>query len=171
MQWAWNEPPKKALPATAYRPDVPEPTWLEPTGEVPNGGGRWTRIHGLGTSGRAFALLPVKPGVGKGAYLDFKLPPGCAGRAVIQFLPDFALWPGLGLGVEVCFNDCPPRYVSVPRSNCQLGETDGVRCAAVQDNFIRVEVEIPTGASRLVVRAADPGVVIDRVGVRGRSMD
>ena len=32
--------------------------------------GAWTRVEGLGTSGRALALLPVKPGVGKGAAVE-----------------------------------------------------------------------------------------------------
>ena len=84
---------------------------------------------------------------------------------VIQFLPDFALWPGLKLGVEVSFDDGAAKYVAVPKSDANIGEHDPVRNRAVQDNFIRVEVPVPKGAKSVKIVAADPGVVIDRVGV------
>ena len=104
------------------------------------------------------------------------------GTVVLQFLPDFALWPGLKLGVKVSFDveaakpesspyrDCHPtfaaKYVEVPRSDSNIGEKDPVRAVAVQDNFIRVDVPIPSGAKTATITAVDPGVVIDRVGVR-----
>ena len=218
MQWPWNEPadPYAAkdrgvarvnYPATAYRADVPEPEWLEPVSNVPANGGAWTRVEGLGTSGRALALLPVKPGVGKEAALEYDLMECChcgnvansnvakdqlelksgntgniGNTLVIQFLPDFALWPGLKLGVEVSFDVSPERsevaegelnagcgaakYVAVPKSDANIGEHDPVRNRAVQDNFIRVEVPVPEGARRVRIAAVDPGVVIDRVGVK-----
>ena len=218
MQWPWNEPadPYAAkdrgvarvnYPATAYRADVPEPEWLEPVSNVPANGGEWTRVEGLGTSGRALALLPVKPGVGKEAALEYDLMECChcgnvansnvatdqlelksgntgniGNTLVIQFLPDFALWPGLKLGVEVSFDVSPERsevaegelnagcgaakYVAVPKSDANIGEHDPVRNRAVQDNFIRVEVPVPEGARRVRIAAVDPGVVIDRVGVK-----
>jgi len=127
---------------------------------------------------------------------------------VLQFLPDFALWPGLKLGVEVSFDVSPERdspvavgdqvgrmsvaneprsgrkspsevaegelnagcgeakYVAVPKSDANIGEHDPVRNRAVQDNFIRVEVPVPAGATSVKIIATDPGVVIDRIGVR-----
>ena len=196
MQWPWNEPPdpqardrhgvsRADYIATAYRADVPEPTWLEPVANEAANGGAWTRVGGLGTSGSAHALLPVKPGVGEGATMEFSLTglrtadfgrkksPGVRSQKsevlVLQFLPDFALWPGLGLGVEVAFDGEKPQYVPVPKSDSNIGERDPVRNAAVQDNFIRVEVSIPDGAKHVEIRAVDPGVVVDRVGVRTRS--
>ena len=85
---------------------------------------------------------------------------------VLQFLPDFALWPGLKLGVKVSFDDGEAKYVEVPRSDSNIGEKDSVRAVAVQDNFIRVDVPIPSGAKTATITAVDPGVVIDRVGIR-----
>ena len=192
MQWPWNEPgdPTKRnrrgvcrsdYPATAYRADVPEPKWIEPAANAKSNGGAWTRINGLGTSGRALALLPVKPGVGAGASIEYRLTPSSQGdfvkktsrilrtsreKVVIQFLPDFALWPGLKLGVNVVFDNGATQYVAVPRSDSNLGEDDRIRNQAVQDNFIRVEVPIPVDAKSVKIVATDPGVVIDRVGVR-----
>ena len=184
MQWPWNEPAdpykkdrkgtsRSQYTATAYRANVPEPTWLEPISSTPANGGAWTRVTGLGTSGRAHALLPVKPGVGKGASLvfslsttDFRRPTFGGRELVLQFLPDFALWPGLKLGVNVRFDDGAVQYVAVPKSDSNLGEKDPVRAVAVQDNFIRVAVPIPAGAKRVEILATDPGVVLDRVGVR-----
>ncbi|MBQ3806977.1 MAG: glycosyl hydrolase 115 family protein [Kiritimatiellae bacterium] len=209
MQWPWNEPAdpyatkdrgvaRVDYPATAYRADIPEPVWLDPVANTPANGGAWTRVEGLGTSGRALALLPVKPGVGKGASVEFSLTgftrltglenhvnpvnPVEKETLVLQFLPDFALWPGLKLGVEVSFDVSPERsevaegefnagcgtaeYVAVPKSDANIGEHDPVRNRAVQDNFIRVEVPVPAGATSVKIIATDPGVVIDRIGVR-----
>ena len=203
MQWPWNEPADPVAtkdrgvsrvnyPATAYRADVPEPVWLEPVANEAANGGAWTRVGGLGTSGRALALLPVKPGVGVGAMMEFSLTglTGLTGfeevgvkssssssdepRAtnhesrtslVLQFLPDFALWPGLKLGVNVVFDDGTTKYAAVPRSDSNLGEADRIRNQAVQDNFIRVSVPIPARAKSVKIVATDPGVVIDRVGM------
>ncbi len=173
MQWPWNEPPegskeyasRKNYPATAYRRDVPEPEWLEPKANERANGGEWTQVDGLGTSGKALALLPVKPGVGEGASLKYDLAPG-AKTLVLQFLPDFALWPGLKLGVNVAFDGGTPKYVAVPKSDSNLGEKDVTRQIAVQDNFIRVELPIPPGATLLTLTAIAPGVTLDRVGVR-----
>ncbi len=201
MQWPWNEPADPYItkdrgvarvdyPATAYRADIPEPVWLEPVANIPANGGAWTRVEGLGTSGRALALLPVKPGVGNGASVEFSLT-GLTGLTgfeklddnpvnlvnpvqkktlVLQFLPDFALWPGMKLGVEVSFDDDSGKYVAVPKSDANIGEHDPVRNRAVQDNFIRVEVPVPDGSKRVTIMAVDPGVVIDRVGIRDETV-
>ena len=191
MQWPWNEPApgtkdkgklREDYPATAYRADIQEPEWLESVANTPANGGAWTRVEGLGTSGRALALLPVKPGVGKGAAVEYALTgftrltglenhvnpvnPVEEKTLILQFLPDFALWPGLKLGVEVSFDDGAAKYVAVPKSDANIGEHDPVRNRAVQDNFIRVEVPVPVGAKTVKIVATDPGVVIDRVGIR-----
>ncbi len=197
MQWRWNEPSdpyaveernmaRINYPATAYRADETEPEWLEPVANEPANNGAWACVEGLGTSGRALALLPVKPGVGKGAAIEFSLTglTGLTGfekqvgnpvnhvnpvqkkNLVLQFLPDFALWPGLKLGVEVSFDDGAAKYVAVPKSDSNIGEHDPVRNRAVQDNFIRVEVPVPEGARRARIAAVHPGVVVDRVGIR-----
>ncbi|MBQ2630196.1 MAG: glycosyl hydrolase 115 family protein [Kiritimatiellae bacterium] len=196
MQWPWNEPTDPTAkdrgvaridyPATAYRADVEEPTWMEPVKREEGRGkreeerGEWVNVEGLGTSGRALALLPVKPGAGEGAALEYSLTgtdgtyggpeplPKVARQValVLQFLPDFALWPGLKLGVNVVFDGCEPKFVEVPCSNSNLGEHDRARNKAVQDNFIRVEIPVPAGATSFRIVAKDPGVVIDRIGIR-----
>lgn len=177
MQWAWNEPTDPAKKdgkgvsrndyvATAYRADVPEPAWLEPSACVAANGGAWTRVRGLGTSGQALALLPVKPGIGEGAMMTFSLPSFSSQRSlVLQFLPDYALYPGLNLGVNVQFDAAATQFVAVPKSDSNIGEHDRVRNAAVQDNFIRVEVPVPAGAQTVTIAAGTPGVVVDRVGI------
>ena len=217
MQWPWNEPDdptrkdrhgesRADYRASAYcGSPVPtaEPRWLEPVAVTGANGGAWMEVKGLGTSGRARALLPVKPGVGEGARLAFSLSgaaatsrsfaddsgtlcaaesssslkgPGTDGgsgapaprpmeRLVLQFLPDFALWPGMKLRVKVAFDDGAAQEVEVPKSDSNIGEKDPVRNAAVQDNFIRVRLPIPAGATAATVTAVDPGVVLDRVGV------
>ena len=86
-------------------------------------------------------------------------------RLVLQFLPDFALWPGMKLRVKVAFDDGAAQEVAVPKSDSNIGEKDPVRNAAVQDNFIRVRLPISKGATAATVTAVDPGVVLDRVGV------
>ena len=191
MQWPWNEPDDPAQKdrrgesrndyvATAYAWErakgLEEPTWIEPVARERGAkGGEWVNVAGLGTSGNALALLPVKPGVGDGALLKFDLNhlpthsnthPLNQSSLVLQFLPDFALWPGLKLGVKVSFDDGEAKYVEVPRSDSNIGEKDSVRAVAVQDNFMRVDVPIPSGAKTAMITAVDPGVVIDRVGVR-----
>ena len=191
MQWPWNEPDdpvrkdrrgesRNDYVTTAYAWErakgLEEPTWLEPVARERGAkGGEWVNVAGLGTSGNALALLPVKPGVGEGASIRFAINPQIKQSdnsnnqtisLVLQFLPDFALWPGLKLGVKVSFDDGETKYVEVPRSDSNIGEKDSVRAVAVQDNFIRVDVPIPSGAKTVTIIAADPGVVIDRVGVR-----
>ena len=183
MQWPWNEPADSGKPdrrgvrrrdyvATAYRADAAEPVWLEPVKrERGTGNGEWVEVPGLGTSGRALALLPVKPGIGAGATVKYSFP--CSPfpvpcSLVLQFLPDFALWPGLGLSVDVRVNGGEAVNVKVPGNNANLGEHDKVRNAAVQDNFVRAVVEgvsLKDGDNIVEVVARDPGVVIDKIGV------
>jgi len=126
----------------------------------------------------------VKPGVGKGASVEFSLTgfeklddnpvnlvnPVQKKTLVLQFLPDFALWPGMKLGIEVSFDGGEAKYVEVPKSDANIGEHDPVRNRAVQDNFIRVEVPVPDGSKRVAIKAVDPGVVIDRVGIRDETV-
>ena len=180
MQWPWNEPhnedgsiaPRSDYIASSYiwqkRDGKSEPKWLEPESITPAADdGAWTRISGLGTSGKALALLPVKPGVGKGAAINLQLSEDAGGnKLILQFLPDFALWPGMALRVAVSFDGAEPVEVAVPKSDSNIGEKDPVRNAAVQDNFIRASVTIPPGAKSVKIIAIDPGVVIDRIGIQ-----
>ena len=103
-------------------------------------------------------------GLGKDGGTDVPAPRPME-RLVLQFLPDFALWPGMKLRVKVAFDDGAAQEVAVPKSDSNIGEKDPVRNAAVQDNFIRVRLPISKGATAATVTAVDPGVVLDRVGV------
>ena len=80
------------------------------------------------------------------------------GEAAI--LPVPSCWEAQGFGKL--------QYVAVPKSDSNIGEHDPVRNRAVQDNFIRVEVSVPSSAKSVKIVATDPGVVIDRVGIRFR---
>lgn len=56
--------------------------------------------------------------------------------------------------------------VIVPGAN--IDENDGVRHAAVQDGFIRIAIPagLQSGKNTVTLVAIDPGVVIDRIGVK-----
>ena len=95
-------------------------------------------------------------------------------RLVLQFLPDFSLWPGLGLSVDVRVNGDVAAKVEVPGNDAGLGEDDKVRNAAVQDNFIRAFVEgvaLSEGENLIEVVAREPGVVVDKIGVARQRME
>ena len=176
MMWPWNDAHnsknlaiKNSWWPTKYN-GVSEPQWLEPLDSTPSNGGAWTRVPGLGTSGNALALLPVKPGVGEDATLEYNLRASATLREtnlVIRFLPDFALWPGLGMKVGVKIGDKPEKIVEVPASDSNLGEKNATRQTAVMDNFI--DVRLPMGDigenTKVTIRAISPGVVIDKVGI------
>ena len=176
MMWPWNDAhnSKNLAVKNSWWPTkysgAPEPQWLEPVANTPANGGAWTRVPGLGTSGNALALLPVKPGIGEDATLEYNLRASAPPREtnlVIRFLPDFALWPGLGMKVGVTIGDKPEKIVEVPVSDSNIGEKDRTRQTAVMDNFI--DVRLPLGDigenTKIIIRAISPGVVIDKVGV------
>ena len=185
MMWPWNDANnsknlavKNAWWGTSYNCGD-ETQWLEPIASAPANDGAWTRVPGLGTSGSAIALLPVKPGVGKDATLEYNLcvsAPLRETNLVVRFLPDFALWPGLGMKIGVKIGDQPEKVVEVPASDSNIGERDRTRQNAVMDNFI--DVRIPLGdiwgrgipdaqreSCKITIRAISPGVVIDKVGI------
>ena len=176
MQWPWNEPKNEKLyiykrnrdgRTTAYRANKQEPRWLEAASSQPKGGGEWKRIAGLGTSGGAYALLPVKPDAGVGATLDYDLPEGSV-TLVVQFLPGFSLWPGLDAKVGVEFIGADGAVVSgedveLPCSNSEASRAK--RSPVVQDNFVRSRLPVLEGAVAIRLVGVTPGIVLDRVGV------
>ena len=175
MQWPWNEPknedstlkPREDYVATSYKGEI-EPQWIEPVRRSAANSGEWKNVPGLGTSGNAIALLPVVPGAGLGSTLEYELPPSSITKPpslVLQFLPDYELWPGMGLGVDVQFDDGEKKYVEVPFHDSNIKEKDMNRYKAVQDNFVRVSIKIPEGAKSFRIIARNSGVVIDRAGL------
>ena len=132
-------------------------------------GGEWVEVHGLGASYRAMALLPVKPGVGKGAEISFDLEAKEEETSlVLQFLPDMRLFPGEKLRVEVSVNGGERFVMEVPGSNGREDENGWTRRYAVQDGFIRAAKRgvIRPGMNNVTVYGLDAGVVLDKIGVR-----
>ena len=177
MMWPWNDAhnSKNLAVKNAWWPTkysgASEPQWLESVASIPANGGAWTCVPGLGTSGKALALLPVKPGVGESAVVEYYLAQRRRGaetaNLVIRFLPDFALWPGLGMKMGVTIGNAPEKIIEVPASNSNIGEKDRTRQTAVMDNFIDVRLPIDDIGenTKVTIRAISPGVVIDKVGI------
>ena len=178
MQWSWNEHGKRDRHGFPDRKHFKNVTlidsdraarWIDAaafrSSKAANGGA-WTRIDGLGRTGKALALYPVKPGVGEGAEATFEIEG--PGELVIEALPDFALWPGLSLRFGVKINGGETIVAEVPHSDANIDENDGVRHAAVQDGFIRIAIPagLQSGKNTVTLVAIDPGVVIDRIGVK-----
>ncbi|MGN0832554.1 MAG: glycosyl hydrolase 115 family protein [Kiritimatiellia bacterium] len=178
MQWPWKEPQKgRWYEATAGGDGILAEAWTdaaEADKVTDAAGGGWRMVAGLGVSGRAMALLPVKVGAGAGAALAYDLDwkGGDSARAelVLQFLPDYRLYPGLRLRVAVEVNGGARRIVEVPYSDGTKDENSRGRCMAVQDNFVRTRVACPEarqGVNHVRVIALDPGVVLDRLALTG----
>ncbi len=176
MQWPWLEPPdmRPKYICTVYQADP----WIAsarmtdacmPKSAREGDGASWKRVYGLGESYKAMALLPVVPGKGKGAELEYSIEAKSGeGALVLQFLPDMRLYPGEKLRVEVSVNDGAPFEVEVPGSNGREDENGPTRRYAVQDGFVRAAKKdvLKPGTNKVVVRALDAGVVLDRIGVR-----
>lgn len=176
MQWPWNEPEgmRSKDRCTVYLADP----WIavarmrdaaECVAKKQANGGEWVEVHGLGASFRAMALLPVKPGVGKGAEISFDLEAKEEETSlVLQFLPDMRLFPGEKLRVEVSVNGGERFVMEVPGSNGREDENGWTRRYAVQDGFIRAAKRgvIRPGMNNVTVYGLDAGVVLDKIGVR-----
>ena len=170
MQWPWNET-QKADYYTNWRADE-NIEWRNASACVATQpgaeGGRWVSVRGLGTSGSAMALWPVKPGVGKGATLDYALEAGVGDGLVLQFLPDYELWPGVGLRVEVEVNGGEKTIVDVPAHDSNLDAHNKARGPLVMDNFVRAEVpgaRLSEGVNKIRITAVSPGVAVDKIGI------
>ena len=89
---------------------------------------------------------------------------------MLQFLPDYRLYPGLKLRVSVAVNSPSEAIlVEVPHSDGSSDENGPGRSAAVQDGFVRAFVKsehLRPGVNRIRIAAVDPGVVLDRLALR-----
>ena len=98
---------------------------------------------------------------------DFDTKGGDA-AAYLDFLPTFRIYPGMKLRVAVSVDDSTPTAVEVPGSSGAENETGTIRSDAVQNNCARVRIPLPhlaKGRHTFVIRAVDPGAVIDRVSL------
>ena len=172
MHWPWNDSPKDTRHLTAGSEGIPAAAWRDAAdcaATADAAGGGWRSVAGLGTSGRAMALLPIVPGKGVGASLDYTFDRSAAGSAtlVLQFLPDYRLYPGLQLRVNVSVNGAAPVTVEIPTSNGRADESSPTRTAAVLDNFVRARlpVTLRAGANTIRILALDPGPALDRLAL------
>lgn len=173
VRWPWGE-------AAQSRP-IPElipsaPGWRAACAGAPPKGKSvrgWREVPGLGTSGRAMALLPAdstacwSPGDPKAPRLVYRFrSAGADTAAYLDFVPTFRLYPGLKLHVSVQVDGLASRMVEVPGSSGREDEGGFIRRNAVQDNYVRVRVPLvglSAGSHTFTIAAVDPGAVIDRV--------
>ncbi len=184
VRWPWGEKPAAPGKVIARSKNADRPpegqVWRDAAaanrGYEPRGA-RWTQVIGLGSSGRALALLPAtvpKPWSRDDVTTwdprleyDFTSKGG-DGMAFVDFLPTFRIYPGMKLRVAIGVDNQPPAEIEVPGSSGSEDERGPLRQAAVQDNFVRVRVPMPglsAGKHTLKIQAIDPGVVIDRVSL------
>jgi len=173
VRWPWGEGTNRP----AYqKTSIPERGWRNAAStdrQTETSAARWCPIEGLGPSGNAMALLPVKADLSwsetdSGAptlEYRFRSKAGDA-EAWIDFLPTFRIYPGMKLRVAVVVDDGEPIIVEVPGSSGAENENGRIRSQGVQDNFVRAHIPLPSlkaGKHAFRVRALDPGVVIDRI--------
>ena len=77
MQWPWKEPKNgRHYEATQGGDGIAESDWIDAAKFVRSGStkdGGWAKVRGLGVSNKAMALLPVKEGAGKGAWMEYEI--------------------------------------------------------------------------------------------------
>jgi hypothetical protein len=174
VRWPWGEKPGTS-PA---KPEKLDYAWQDAATARRVGRSRvakWTTVTGLGPSGRAVALWPAslksswREDDKDAPTLAFDFAARGAGRdLLIDFLPTFRIYPGMQLRVAVTLDDGALQIVEVPGSNGKEDENGPNRRNGVQNNFVRARVSLPAlsaGRHTLKIRAVDPGVVIDRVGL------
>lgn len=143
--------------------------------QTTSGVAKWVTVPGLGSSGRALALLPTSPEFSwkvddnSAPTLEFEFTPKSnQGDVLINFMPTFRISPGMQLRVVVGVDNQQPVEVEVPGSNGKEDENGPNRRNGIQNNFVQAKVSL-TGLSAgkhiLKIRAVDPGVVIDKVSL------
>jgi hypothetical protein len=179
VRWPWGE----LMPATASRPaslaqPTADPAWRDAATadrKWSSGSARWTVIEGLGPSGRAMALEPVRLDSRWNEHdtnaptlaFDFTCNSGNA-EAFVNFLPTFRIYPGLKLRVAVSVDDQASILVEVPGSSGAENENGTIRSSAVQNNYTTARIPMPglsAGRHTLKIHAVDPGAVIDSISL------
>ena len=176
VRWPWGEntaavtPPKPAEDTTHLWRNAASADQQLAAGEA-----KWTRVDGLGHTGRALALKPAslksswQVGEATAPTLTFNFETkGGDSDALIDFMPTFRLYPGMQLRVAVSVDDQPPALVEVPGSNGKDDENGPTRRNGIQDNYVRAHVpltHLASGKHVLKISAVDPGTVIDRVAL------
>ena len=137
------------------------------------GAAGWRVIEGLGPSGRAMALEPAgldsswsESNTNAPALeFDFKCKGGDA-EVFVDFLPTFRIYAGMKLRVAVSVDGRAPMLVEVPGSGGKEDENGNLRSSAVQNNYTRARIPLSglaAGRHTFVIRAVDPGAVVDQM--------
>jgi len=175
VRWPWGEKaaPGGEAPARAVAPA--EANWRDAARfdrQVGAGRQGWVSVTGLGTSARAMTVRPAAGDAGGGSgkgdpYLEYRFTNReGAGRAYVDFLPTFRLYPGQKLSVAISVDGQAPVLYEVPGSGGSEDENGRIRTVAVQDNYVRLPVPLPAlggGDHVLRIATANPSVVVDRI--------
>ena len=177
VRWPWGEKPTDAAKPTKPLDDAHR-EWRDAASAEEQraaAGARWTRVEGLGHTGRAMALKPAglksswpeNDAAAPSLSYNFKTNGGPA-EVLIDFMPTFRLYPGMQLRVGVSIDNGTPALVEVPGSSGKDDENGPTRSTGIQNNYVRARVpigDLSPGAHCLKISAVDPGVVIDRVAL------
>lgn len=177
VRWPWGET-ATAVVAANISGQPAEGTWRDAAAadrQQSQGAGRWSMVEGLGPSGQAMALEPGSlaaswhEGDSNAPALEYNFTSGGGDAAAfVDFLPTFRIYPGMKLRVAASVDDQAATLVEVPGSSGAENENGTVRSAAVQDNYARARIPLPSlaaGKHTFTIRAVDPGAVIDRVSL------
>ncbi len=177
VRWPWGEPRRKPEEAPVSR-NTSERTWRAAASadrQSASGEAKWTRVDGLGATGKALVLKPAglesswDEGDADAPTLEYEFFAEVGDADVlVDFMPTFRICPGMKLRVAVSVDDQPAVLVEVPGSSGAEDEYGRARINAVQANYVRAKVELPAlaaGRHVLQIRAVDPGVVIDRLSL------
>jgi hypothetical protein len=178
VRWPWGEKPHEPGITPLQSTSQPARNWRDAASaerQSVHGQSRWTRVDGLGSTGRALALKPA--GIDSAwtesdknaptLEYDFQ-PRGSDTEAIIEFLPTFRICPGMKLRVAVSVDNRPFVPVEVPGSSGEEDEKGKLRAEAIQSNCIQARVALPALSPAkhvFKIRAMDPGTVIDRVSL------
>jgi hypothetical protein len=172
VRWPWGEKasaaadsqPSNQLPAGQQWRDAATANRQSAQGEA-----RWIEVPGLGPSGHAMSLQFWSEGSANAPRLEYDFSAkGGDGEALIDFLPTFRIYPGMKLRVAVSVDEQSPTLVEIPGSSGTEDERGPVRNAAVQDNYVRLDVPLAglsAGKHVFRIAAVDPGAVVDRVSL------
>ncbi len=144
--------------------------------QTAQGAARWSLVSGLGRTARAMSLQPAgieTSWANDGTHAprleyDFQARSTGDAEALVDFLPTYRLVPGMKLRIAVSVDNGPSQLVEVPGSDGSQDEKGKLRSSAVQNNMVRVRLPLPglvAGKHTFIIRAVDPGVVIDQVSL------
>jgi Glycosyl hydrolase family 115/Gylcosyl hydrolase family 115 C-terminal domain len=174
VRWPWGEPTNQPAKINLEKNASAWRDAANADRRTANGGANWSVVEGLGSSGRAVALLPAtlenswKETDATAPALEFDFSGNGGAAALLDFLPAFRIVPGMKLRVAVSVDNLPPSVVEVPGSSGAENENGTIRSLAVQNNYVRAKVPLPAlaaGKHTLKISALDPGAVIDRIAL------